>query len=306
MSWWHRFTRGMLRHHALPEWAQALGKDAVPSIMEWQVTDHFHTKQGRSTGRLILDPVAGLLTHPQQISAARKPLVLYLKRHWSFSWWRRLAATLWPNRFWTPAAQEWENLAWARNHDVPVPEVLAMGEFIGPWLGLKSYLAIRELSGMLPLHEAIPLAARHLTPQAFLTWKKHLLRALVHTTRLMHEQDRFHQDLYLCHFFVAPPTPRDHVPGKLYVIDFHRLAHHSTFAWRYRIKDLAQLLYSTWSLPEISNADRWRFIHAYWQTARLSFPQRCLVQLIFWKAKRYARHNQVSVPAPTPHLAKAA
>ena len=86
--------------------------------------------------------------------------VVYLKRHYRLSWWHGLLALLRPGQSWSPALQEWEHLHWAREQGFPVPEAPAAGEFIGPWGRLQSFLAVKELTGMLPLHEAVPAAAR--------------------------------------------------------------------------------------------------------------------------------------------------
>ena len=80
------------------------------------------------------------------------------------------AATLWPDTGWSPALQEWQHLEWARQQGMPVPEAVAAGEYIGPWGRLQSFLAVEELIGMLPLHEAVPLAAERLDPASFRRW----------------------------------------------------------------------------------------------------------------------------------------
>ena len=43
----------------------------------------------------------------------------------------------------------------------------AGGEFIGPWGRLQSFIAVEELTDMLPLHEAVPAAAAALDPATF-------------------------------------------------------------------------------------------------------------------------------------------
>ena len=63
--------------------------------------------------------------------------------------------------------QEYRHLEWAREQGVPVPAAVAAGEFIGPWGRLSSFLAVEELTDMLPLHQAIPLAASQLQADVF-------------------------------------------------------------------------------------------------------------------------------------------
>ncbi len=130
--------------------------------MQAEVTDDFHAKQGRSTCRWHLD-VAG------------RRLVVYLKRHYELPWRHGILAALVPGGDWSPAMQERRNLEWALAHGLPVPNIAAAGEFLGPWGKLQSFLAIEELTDMLPLHEAIPLAAQQLDPVTFRTWKAGLI-----------------------------------------------------------------------------------------------------------------------------------
>lgn len=304
MSLWQRLTKGMIRQRAHREWNSAVNAMCEESVMTWQVTDQFHLKQGRSTGRLILrSPDAAKKDLP------KRELIIFLKRHWQFPWWRKVGATLWPTGNWSPAVQEWANLTWAQRNQIPVPEPIAMGELIGPRFSLRSFLAIRELSNMSPLHEAIPLGARSLTASQFERWKQGLIREMVRLTKIMHGQHRYHKDLYLCHFFTPIPTSKNFpatsrsealngiVAPTLYLIDFHRLNYHRLAGVRWRVKDLAQLLYSTWSIPQITDKDRMRFFYQYLNRSKLTLTDKFLSRLVLWKAMRYAKHNNISPPA---------
>ncbi|HEV3238136.1 MAG TPA: hypothetical protein VGZ25_14195, partial [Gemmataceae bacterium] len=120
LTLWQRLTRGEWRLQQRTDWAEFLDKDWVERIMRVAVTDRFHRKQGRSTGRWILE-------------AADRRLAVYLKRHYELPWWRGWLAALWPRGGWSPAMQEWRHLHWAKKHGMPVPAALAAGEHIGPW-----------------------------------------------------------------------------------------------------------------------------------------------------------------------------
>src|SRR5262249_60800928 len=54
-SFWRRLCRGVRRVWGRADWDELLGPDWADGIMEWPVTDRFHAKQGRTTGRLILE-----------------------------------------------------------------------------------------------------------------------------------------------------------------------------------------------------------------------------------------------------------
>ncbi|HEY1861702.1 MAG TPA: lipopolysaccharide kinase InaA family protein, partial [Gemmataceae bacterium] len=177
-SFWQRLAHGIRRERARDDWTGFAGTDWLDHIMGQSVTDRFHAKQGRSTGRWILQ-------------ADGRRLAVYLKRHYRLHWWRGVLATLWPTRAWSPAWQEWDHLEWARGQGIPVPEAVAVGEYVGPWGRLQSCLAVEELEGMLPLHEAIPKASRRLTTEDFARWKRSLIGEMVRLTRELHERRWF-------------------------------------------------------------------------------------------------------------------
>jgi heptose I phosphotransferase len=281
---WTRLRHGWRRIRQRPEWAAFAGDGWADRIMDAPVTDRFATKQGRSTGRLVLESAAGRL-------------VVYLKRHYHLPLSRRLLALLWPGGDWSPAMQEYNHLQWARRQGVPVPRPVAAGEFIGPDLRLRSFLAVQELTGMLPLSEAIPLAAARLSPGDFLRWKRELVGELARLARLLHDRRHFHKDLYLCHFFVhaddlaAPPAAWR---GRVWLIDLHRLAHHPRSWPMWAVKDLAQLLYSS-DVPGVTARDRLRFWKLYRpadEGGRGWFWRLLMRRLIRFKWRRYVRHNR--------------
>ncbi|MCS6849676.1 MAG: hypothetical protein NZ700_00735 [Gemmataceae bacterium] len=288
-GWWHRWRYGLRKVRCRDDWPELVGPDWLEWIMAVAVTDRFHAKQGRSTGRWVVEAKAGRQS-------------VYLKRHYRLGWWRGLLAACWPRRSWSPGLQEWEHLEWARQAGIPVPAALAAGELLGPWGQLQSFLAVAELSGMVPLHEAIPQAAARLDPPTFACWKRGLVYEMARLTRELHSHRRFHKDLYLCHFF----APHDDAPpadwrGRLHLIDLHRLGHHPWTWPLWQAKDLAQLLYSS-EVAGVTPRDRLRFWRAYRQGRRRSLLVRWLEGWIAWKWRRYRRHNtrrSVSSPGGT-------
>jgi heptose I phosphotransferase len=276
---WQRLRHGARRLWQRPDWARFAGPDWADWIMAAAVTDRFHAKQGRSTGRWILETKG-------------RCLAVYLKRHYQLPWWRGLLAAVWPGRGWSPALQEWRHLQWARAQGIPVPAAVAAGEYIGPWGRLQSFLAVEELADMLPLHEAIPAAAARLDSDTFARWKRGLIRELVRLTRALHDRRHFHKDLYLCHFYV----PREDTArltdwrGRVHLIDLHRLGPHP-WTWRlWQVKDLAQLLYSS-EVAGVTARDRLRFWRMYLGAGRRSPSGRWLRRWVLFKWQRYRRHN---------------
>jgi heptose I phosphotransferase len=288
-SLWRRLTRGrrLVRHD--PDWPAFAGPGWADRVMAESVPDRFHAKQGRSIGRWTL-------------SHDGRTLVVYLKRHYVLPRRHGLLAAIRPSRAWSPGLQEWEHLNWARANGFPVPRTPAVGELLDPWGRLQSFLAVEELPDMLPLHEAIPLAQRRLPAAKFARWKRGLIAELARLARELHRRSAFHQDLYLCHFYVADAdcaaVPAAW-PGRVFMIDFHRLARRRLGRRWWQAKDLAQLLYSTFGVPGVTPRDRARFWKLY--HAGASAP-RWLRSLAVWKAERYARHNmKMSNDPPMTH-----
>jgi heptose I phosphotransferase len=279
-SLWRRLTTGCRMLHVRPDWEEFAGPGWANRIMQAGVTDDFHAKQGRSTGRWVLE-------------AGARRLAVYLKRHYRLPFWTGWLAALWPKGGWSPAMQEYRHLEWARHQGLHVPATVAVGEFVGPWGKHSSFLIVEELTDMLPLHQAIPLAASRLRADVFRRWKRGLAVEMARLARLLHDRRHFHKDLYLCHFFIhtldtqrLPENWRERVA----LIDLHRLAHHPWTWPLWQLKDLAQLLYSS----EIEGVDvRDRAI--FWKHYRGPQARRGLSRWLRWlvvlKWRRYRAHN---------------
>jgi heptose I phosphotransferase len=278
-SWWQRLTQGVRRLCARADWVAHLGDDWSNRIMQADIDDDFHAKQGRSTCRWVLE-------------GAGRRLVVYLKRHYELPRRHGLLAALWPSGDWSPGMTERRNLEWAREQGLRVPAVVAAGEYLGPWGKLQSFLAIEELTEMLPLHEAIPLASRQMPAARFRLWKAGLVRELARLARVLHDRSRFHKDLYLCHFFIRR-ADISHVPNwrnRIFMIDFHRLAYHPLTRFFWVSKDLGQMLYSA-QIDGVDARDRLRFWHAYLGGRTRSPWARLLRRMVLMRGRIYSRHN---------------
>ncbi len=133
-----------------------------------------------------------------------------------------------------------------------MPEVVAAGERIGPWGALQSFLMVAELTGCLPLHEALPALAGTLDRSTFASFKRALIAEMASTTATLHRLGLFHKDLYLCHFYLD--MGRRNAGGQwLFLIDLHRMAEHRWWPDRWRWKDLGQLLFSTYGVAGVES-----------------------------------------------------
>jgi heptose I phosphotransferase len=276
-TFWQRLVRGTRWTWLADRHRGALPADLDATVMTLETRDRLHEKQGRSTARVVFHSAEG-------------PLSVYLKRHYELPWRSRLAALVDPRGRHSPAAAEWAHLERVRALGIAVPEVVAAGERIGPWGALESFLMVAELTGSLPLHEAVPALADSLDPAAFAVVKRRLVAAMGEIVATLHRARVFHKDLYLCHFYLdmSRPVAGD---GSLTLIDLHRLGEHRWCPDRWRWKDLGQLLFSTHGVRGIDVRDILRFWVAY--RKRLGLPRhRWHLRMIQLKAARYLAHNR--------------
>ena len=272
-----RLVRGTRWSWRAQRHLEALPGDLDSRVMTLESDDRLHAKQGRSTARVRFDD-------------GPSPLSVYLKRHYQLPWLNRLAALINPSGRHSPASAEWAHLERARSLGISVPEVVAVGEWVGPWGALRSYLMVAELVGQAPLHEAVPELASTMEPPRFASLKRSLVIEMAEIAAKLHSAHAFHKDLYLCHFFLDR-EPEAQPGRRLCLIDLHRLAVHRWTSPRWRWKDLGQLLYSTEGVAGIDDRDRLRFWMHYRRRSRMWLPnlQRRFVR---GKAALYLAHNR--------------
>jgi heptose I phosphotransferase len=286
-SLWDRLVRGVRWSWVDPRYRTTLPPDLGASVMSLESRDRLHAKQGRSTARVIFHAADG--------SPPAAPLAVYLKRHFRLPWPARVAALVNPGGRHSPGAAEWAHLERARSLGVPVPEVVAAGERIGPWAGLQSYLMVAELTGCEELNVALPRLAAALDQDTFAAVKRRVSAEMARISAALHRARVFHKDLYLCHFYLdIDRLGRDPRDVCLVVIDLHRLGEHRLWPDRWRWKDLGQLLYSTDGVAGIDGRDALRFWMHYRRRVNVRLP-RWQARMIRMKAARYRGHNR---PAP--------
>ena len=270
-----RLLRGTRRTWLAERHRDALPPDLAETVMAIESTDRYHAKQGRSTARVRFDAPGGGLS-------------VYLKRHEGLPWSSRLAALVHPEGDHSPATTERRHLERARALGIPVPEVVAAGEEIGPWGRLRGFLMVAELAGADEVNLVIPRLAATLDPREFARFKREVVAEMAEIAARLHAARSFHKDLYLCHYFLDPSKPAGQ---RLTLIDLHRLGRHRWTAWRWRWKDLGQLLYSTEGVAGIDDRDRLRFWKHYRARMRLRRP-RAEARAVRAKAARYLSHNR--------------
>jgi hypothetical protein len=166
------------------------------------------------------------------------------------------------------------------NMNIRIPQTIAYG---GQWTGLfekRSFIITLEIPNAHSLETTLPNC---FTVQDFKEKKRFILK-LADFIRRFHNTGYRHRDLYLCHIFLSEKET-------LYLIDLHRTFKPKLLGKRYKVKDLAQLHYSS-PADKITLSDRIRFYLAYTQKKKLSFADKNFIRVIHSKTQRIARHDR--------------
>ena len=115
--------------------------------------------------------------------------------------------------------------------------------------------------------------------------RRKLIRRIAELAAGMHKAEMAHQDFYLVHMFV-----REKEDDSVFLIDLQRVIFEGSFSERWRIKDLAQLLFSADKL--VSRTDILYFWKIYTGMAGEElYGDSSPANKIFRKAARIRRHE---------------
>jgi heptose I phosphotransferase len=92
-------------------------------------------------------------------------------------------------------------------------------------------------------------------------------------TRTLHRHGINHRDLYICHFLLKQPWAGSKADLHLHLIDLHRVQQHKKLPFRWQVKDLGSLYFSSMETG-LSRRDLLRFLRTYFdQPLREIFEQ---------------------------------
>ena len=210
--------------------------------------------------------------------------VFYLKRYHRPPWTGRLAIAL-GLVVSSRGRQELTNICRLQEAGLATVAAAAVGE-AGTRDG--SFILLEELSGYQPLHEFLKNFLAEPERPEVLLGKWELITAVARYVRRLHAAGMDHRDLYLCHFFLHPEQPAQ----SLRLIDLQRIKKSRWLRQRHGfVKDLAALNYSA-DHPEISRADRLRFVLEYLGRSQLDWRDRLLLRAVSSKTRRIRRHDR--------------
>jgi heptose I phosphotransferase len=118
--------------------------------------------------------------------------------------------------------------------------------------------------------------------------KRALITEVARIARTLHEHGINHRDFYICHFLLDISMGRERIDPRhlsLYLIDLHRMQMRRRLPWRWRVKDIGSLYFSSMDIG-LSKRDLLRFIRVY-----RNKPLRACIgdhRLFWWRVKRRA------------------
>ena len=189
----------------------------------------------------------------------------FLKAHWGVGW-REIIKDLTSLRLPVVSARnEWQAIKKMHDIGIATMTIAAYGETgINP-ARRKSFLVTEALQNTEDLEHWLPAQVSNLACGERVRRKRAVLSEVARMARVMHGHGVNHRDFYLCHFCIDPETADQNQPV-IYLMDLHRAQIRRKVPLRWRVKDIAGLLYSSlYSCQDLhlGSRDYIRFIEAY-------------------------------------------
>lgn len=201
-------------------------------------------------------------------------LECFIKRYQPIPFREKLKNTLCFKPFKFDAVHEWNTIMQFHHLGLATMTPIAVATTSGGCscnltLGIENYIRASEL-----------------LPEAPTARKRNLIRSIAEYAGKMHLAGLAHQDLYLVHFFIRPDED-----DRVYLIDLQRVIQQEPVARRWRVKDLAQLLFS--ASPYLSKTEIMLFWKIYTGFAGHElFRNQSLIKAVMQKAERIRLHDE--------------
>lgn len=251
------------------------GLDRFAALMRSREGTCMRVLPDRENWRLAL-PIAG------------RPRVVYLKKHHVRTFSTRLRSWLGLPPRTSAGRDEAQNVRRLEAAGIACLELAAYGERLHRSGWLESLTISPELEGFTPLDDFLrqrfpPLDTSRITRKDRSLAR--LINEVASLARRFHEARFNHRDLYCCHLFVREPSPG---AFEIRLIDLQRVQYRKWFRWRWLVKDLAQLAFST-PRDRVKCTDKVAFLRAYFAVARLGPKEKRLIRGILGKQRAMER-----------------
>lgn len=184
------------------------------------------------------------------------------------------------------AGVEWEWIRRLTDDGIACPRGIALGEEIVADKERRSALIMDSVPGD-SLERWCGRWRREGEVGGALT-KRRLIEALADFIALFHGKGYVHRDLYLSHVFFDPDATPERA---LHLIDLQRVKRPRWRRWRWIVKDLASLNYST-PARSASRSDRLRWLKRYLGAVELDRTTKRIAHAVVRKTRRIARHDR--------------
>jgi len=263
----------------------AAGLLTLDAIMAVSGGESYREVPGRSTVRLELpDPAGGTR-------------VFYVKRYTAVPRREKLRRLIARGPAVSLARQEVLGIVRVSDQGIPTMRRVAFGGEVSPggWRE-RSCLITEEIAGATQADDYAEARFAGPPSREKTAAKRRLIRGIAQLARRLHTARLAHRDFYLCHILVRPVVGGEPV---LHLIDLQRIESHARGRGeRWRVKDLAALLFSSWPSPAtgirsavFTHTDALRFAHEYFMTNRLTDDQKDLARRVIAKARWIAAHE---------------
>ena len=166
---------------------------------------------------------------------------------------------------------------------INTPKTIAYGQQWGIFFEKKSFIATEKIPNAESLERKLPDCFTNSATPENLKPRRKFIAQLGIFVRKFHKTNYRHRDLYLSHIFYSDK-------GQFYLIDLSRAFKPIFSAGRYRIKDIAQLNYSSPG-RYFSKTDRLRFYMAMTGRKKLTGKDKTFIRKVISKTKRIAKHD---------------
>ena len=217
----------------------------------------------------------------------------FLKRHTGVGW-REIFKELLQGRLPVVGAEnEWRALEYLRALNIPSLRPVVCGRLGRNPARMQSFLITAELTDTVSLEQLV------LTWRArpdFVAVKREVIQQTAAIAAALHAGGVNHRDLYLCHLRVCRAwLDNPQGPPPITVVDLHRAQIRGQTPRRWRVKDVAGLLFSSMDAG-LTQRDYLRFVKAY---RRQPLRDVVRVETDFWRdVRRRAERLYAAHPKP--------
>lgn len=162
-------------------------------------------------------------------------------------------------------------------------KVIAFCEQNGPIFEKRSFCITEQIPNAESIERKLPCCFTQTTSKNR-TLQKNFIKELAQFINQFHKTGYRHRDLYFSHIFYDEA-------GRFYLIDLSRVFIPLLLDEYFRIKDIAELYYST-PAKYFSNTDRLRFYFAYTGCDFLSDKDKRFIKKVIRKVRRIKRHDK--------------